>query len=180
MVIRSSKEYHVLVIILLCCITVLFFLLLYTGDCDGTHKTFSIVFPAVFALVLTILTVRYWISVGRTLILDAEGCTVQFLGIRRTYKWADLKTKRIEDYSHSLGHRQPYTAGAIFYKKRASKPSWLMPAEYSMFVHPFSFFFVYFDPRIQYKKWDYRCPNIYVVEESVFRKTMADWKVELQ
>lgn len=171
MVIKSSKEYHLLALILLICITFFFFLLLSVAN--------NIVFSVITATLLIIIAVRYWISAGRVLIMDAEGCTVQFLWYCRTYKWTELETKRIEDYTNSIGYRQPYTAGVIFYKNTTRKPSWLMPAEYSMYAHPFSFFFVYFDPHIHFNKWDVRCPNLYVVDEAEFRANMANWNVEL-
>lgn len=171
MIIKSSKEYHVMAIGLLCVMVILSFCLITLVD---SITVVGVVF------VPTILVVRWWIAIGRTLIMKAEECTVQFLWYRRTYRWTELKTKRIEDYTNRLGYRDPYTSGAIFCKKQIKKQSKWKPATYSMFVHPFSFFFVYFDPHIQYQKWDYRCPDIYVVEETEFRKNMAEWNVELE
>ena len=72
----------------------------------------------------------------------------------------------------------PYKAGVVFSKKRSRKPAWLMPAAYGMICHPFSLFFVFFDPHIKYEKWDYQCPDIYVVEETEFRKNMENWNVK--
>lgn len=172
MKIKSSKEYYGIIGLLFCCIVAVFYLVLRIAD--------DFRFSSVVMILLSIIVFRYWISVGRTLIMDSEGCTVQFLWFHRNYKWEKLETKCVEDYSNSCGYRDPYIAGALFSEKRIKKPRWLKPAIYSMLVHPFSCFFVYFDPDIQYKKWDYRCPDIYVVDEGEFRNKMQAWSVELE
>jgi hypothetical protein len=171
MVIKSSNEYHILAIILL--------ILIGAFSCVLLAVTDNTVFFCVIASLLLSMVIRFWISACRVLTMDAEGCKIQFLWFERTYKWKDLKTKRVEDYTTSIGYRQPYTAGAIFYKRVSRKPRWLKPAEYSMYVHPFSFFFVYFDSHIQFGKWDLRCPDLYVVDEVEFRENMKKWNVEI-
>ncbi len=126
-------------------------------------------------------TIKFWITYGRTLIMDEEGCTVKFLGFSRKYKWTELKTKRIEDYTRALSYREPYTGGVIFYKKRTRKPQWITPANYSFCVHPFTFFFVYFTPNTSAPvgSYHYRM-KVYEVNENEFLNQFKEWNVELE
>ena len=172
MIIKSSKEYHYLVVFSLFSVVLFFFVMCSVSD--------SIKFPVVSVIPLLILVIRAWISSCRTYIIDEGGITVRFLWYQRTFKWDELKTKRIENYSNSIGYRQPYTRGVIFYNKATKKPAWLMPAEYSMLIHPFCFIFIYFDPHISFGKWDIRCPDLYVVEETEFRENIKKWGIDLE
>ena len=172
MIIKSSPVYAGIVVFLFCAAIAFSTLLFQMSE--------SVVVFTISLLVLLVIIVRYWICVGRTFIMCAEGCTVQFLLYQRTYKWNEFETKQIEDYTNSFGYRQPYTAGAIFCEEKTHKPAWLMPMDYCFFTRPFRFVFVYFDPCIQHKKWDYYCPNIYVVDETAFRKKLIEWQVVLK
>ena len=109
MIIKSSKEYHYLVVFSLFSVVLFFFVMCSVSD--------SIKFPVVSVIPLLILVIRAWISSCRTYIIDEGGITVRFLWYQRTFKWDELKTKRIENYSNSIGYRQPYTRGVIFYNK---------------------------------------------------------------
>ena len=171
MIIRSSKEYLFLCVLLFCCV------LGFSGIMYAASH--NVLFSVLILLVLAYTVFRYWVSVGRILTLNEEGCTVQFLWISRFYRWKDMKTIQIEDYTNSLGYRQPYKTGIVFSPRKIRKPKWLMPAEYSFFVHPFSCIYIYFDPHLTYSKWDYRCPDIYLAEEVVFIQKMLEWHVEL-
>lgn len=171
MIIKSSNVYHIVFIGVLVYLVLLTCFLIWEYDIG-----------AAIMFIPAIGVVRAWIAMGRTLIMNAEGCTVQFLWYRRTYRWTELKTKRIEDYTNRFGYRDPYTAGAIFCKKQIKKQSRWKPGSYSarFYVHPFSFFFVYFDPHIPAQERKYQMSDIYVVEEAEFRKNMAEWNVELE
>lgn len=172
MTIKSSKQYTEMIVALFGCIVAFSSILVFT-DADTR-------FVVIAAIFLSILVVRYWIAACRTLIMNEDGCTVQFLWYRRHYKWSELETKDIEDYTNSFGYLEPYKGGAIFSRKKSKKPAWLMPFDYSFLFHPLCFFFVYFDPRIHFNKWDYRCPDLYVVDEATFRVNMSKWNVEIR
>ncbi|MBQ3004413.1 MAG: hypothetical protein IJD88_00635 [Clostridia bacterium] len=127
--------------------------------------------------------VLHWISYGRTLKMDKDGCTITFLKISKRYKWTELETKRVEDYSNAIRTFEPFYAGVIFYKKKTRKPKWILPSVFSKYVHPFSFFYVYFNPHIDtrtVKAKNSKQPSVYYVEESEFLKQMAEWGVELE
>ena len=172
MVIKSPKENHIVISIIILCIEI--------ASLIETKITGEFSF-IIFMTLINIILVRYWISIGRTLIMNEEGCTVKFFWYSRTYSWSELETKQIEDYTHSYGGRQPYKAGAIFYHKQTKKPSWLPPDGWSVFLHPFSFVFVLFNPHVEYKAAvAYPYPDAYLVEETEFRKKMAEWNVELK
>ncbi len=160
MVIRSSKDYHVIVVFLFSCIAAFFFILLSAGN--------DILFPCIVALFLSFIVLRFWISVGRTFIFDDSGCTIKFFFFEKHYPWDTLRTKRVENYKNALGYRDPYTAGAIFFHRHIKTPLKLKPAQYSFLIHPFSLVFINFASHIQYKKLDYRTPAVYVVEKTEF------------
>lgn len=174
MIIKSSKEYRIIVAMLLCVAIVFFFILMDISN----YK--DLLFPSISAIIIIFIIIQFWISVDRTLMMDKNGCTVKFFCYEKTYKWSELKIKSIENCTYGMGYRIPYTSCVVFSKKQKKNPSWLKPSMYSMFANPFSFFYVYFEPRINYGKLDYRCPNIYVVDEDEFRKKMTEWNVELK
>ncbi len=146
------------------------------------YRQYNIFFLCVYLLILIIAIIQALISYRRTLIMDEEGCTIKFLWFTHKYKWTELETKRIEDYTNALRYMEPYGKGVIFYKKRVRKPKWILPSHYNIFIHPFSFFFVYFDPHIDSRiiKKKRAKQALYCVEESEFLKQMAEWGVELE
>jgi len=172
MIIKSAKDYNWMMAVIILVILATALLLLSAGC--------GVVFAVIYALLLLIFAMRFWVSVGRTLIFDVNGCTVKFLWITRTYRWKDLKTAHYLDLTNAFGYRQPYKAGAIFSAKQIKIPKWMKPGDYSAFCHPFSCFYVYFDPKVVRKKGDIRIPEIYIVDEEVFHKHLVGWNIELK
>lgn len=172
MIIKSSSEYKIFVVILLS--SVLLYAILLISEFRDYY------FPVVTAFILAVIVIRYWISVCRTFVLSPEGCTIKFLCFCLNYKWTDFKTMRIEDYSNRSGYRLHYTSGVILSCRRIKKKTWLMPAVYSLFLHPFSFIYIHFDPHIEFNRWDVRCPDLYVVEENEFLSQLMEWGVTLE
>lgn len=175
MKIKCSKEWNILIVISI--------VLVVACGCLMYVKFNSIV-PSLLAVLISLLLIfRYWIVFGRTIIMDKDGCTISFWGISKKYKWDELKTKRIENYSHRLRTRhQPYTKGAIFSPKHVRNPLKLMPIEYSVFhlvpsIRFFGYIFVFFDPHFAGPAVQ---PDIYEVEEAEFRKCMAEWNVDIE
>ena len=134
-----------------------------------------------------LLVLRFLMTLGRTIIMDKEGCTIKFLGIKQTYKWDDLKTKKIITVSEQYGFSQPWTKGAIFSPFYLKNPLRLMPFEYnSLWLSPskslFGYFFVHFDndeaSKMNYKSTPY--PGIYLVDETIFMKLMKEWGVDIK
>ena len=107
--------------------------------------------------------------------MDENGCTVSFLFFSHFYSWDSFKTKRLENYNNSIGYRQPYLEGVVFFEKECKKGRLLMPAEYSIFYHPFSFIYVYFTPPTNLRQ----IPPIYTVDKGVFLELLAKWEIDL-
>lgn len=128
-----------------------------------------------------LFVLRFWLESCRTLIMDEEGCTVKFLFIKKKYRWDELKVKRIEKYMHRYGYKSlPYNGSAVFSKKKIRKPKRMDPADYSMLVHPFSFFYVRFHSEKPLQKWTVYASPDYEVDEDEFRELMKKWNVELE
>lgn len=170
MVIKSEKGNKESVVIMFSCIAGFIILMAVNVKCNMGYLlacTFILFFGAM----------RYWIATGRTLIMNEDGCTVCFGWYKKKYKWDELKVKRMEDYRNAFGYRSPYTKGVIFSPNIIHKPKWLKPEEYSIHVHPITFFFVYFPPA---KRTRANGPALYTVDEEVFREKMKIWNVELE
>lgn len=132
------------------------------------------------AILLVILggtiVVRCWIALGKTVTFCQEGIYVKIFGFVRFYEWEKVKTKRLFDCTNSYGYKASYCFGAEFSRSEYKRPQWLMPAEYAVFFHPLAYIFVCFAPQDEFdKKVKYPVP--YEVDESVFRKAMAEWNV---
>ena len=128
-----------------------------------------------------LLALRCGLESCRTLIMDEEGCTVKILFIKKKYHWDELKVKRIEKYMHKYGYKSlPYNGCAVFSKRKIRKPKRMHPADYSMLVHPFSFFYVCFHSDKPLQKWVSYYPPDYEVDEDEFRELMKKWNVELE
>ena len=169
-IVKCPKDNHIAAIIMLLLLCFLPFALLFEYD-----SFFWFYITPIFI----IYVVRLWIGMGRTFILTKDGCTVKFFCFQRFYEWSDMNLKQIEYYSHSYGHRNPYVSGAVFCVKKYKRPLHMKPFDYSNLVHPFCYIVIHFDPdpHTQYKKWDWRYPNQYVVDESEFRNKMSEWNV---
>lgn len=173
LVIKSAKECHIYNSIIL--------ILLFAA---GVFVYFKFNSTITTVLVITppfLLLLRNWIVTGKTIIMRKEHCTVRFLWVSRTYKWNELKTKRIENFSGSIGQRQPYITGVIFSTAYIRNPFRLMPVEYNMFSMSaggsiYGYFFVFFDPHLENRSIQ---PPIYEVEEEEFRNLMKEWNVDI-
>ena len=167
MVIKSSKDYHVIVVFLLSCIAVFFFILLSAGN--------DVLFPCIVALFLSYIVLRFWISVGRTLTFDENGCTVSFLFLKKHYTWEALRTKCVANFPNAIGYRDPYVQGVIFSSKKVKIPLKQKPSQYSFLLHPFCFFFVNFTPTIPYSKWVNVMRGLYEVDKDTFLERFSQY-----
>lgn len=128
----------------------------------------------IFALV-QLYMLRMCFVYGRTIRVDADGCTVKFLVFKKFYSWSELKTKRIEDYRQRLGKYDSYKKGVVFSKKaNFHTPESLTLSLYLQFcLNPFRFFFVLFKPTA---KNEFKC---YEVDEQDFMDKMKEYGVVL-
>ena len=116
-----------------------------------------------------------WISGGRTIIMKKEGCAVSFGKYQREYKWEDFKIKAVEDFSRTYWGLTAYKKAAIFSPRYIYKPWWWPPSTYALYLHPFSFIYIYFTP----EKKDPRNFTDYEVDEKEFLEKMKEWGIEL-
>lgn len=169
MEIKSSKEYTKIFIACIS-ITLIFWGIIWFAFDFGKWLI------SILSLVLIGFSFMFWISSSLTLVMDEFGCTIKFLKFTQKYSWSELNIEMI-DYTGMLGYRDPYQKGVIFYKGNR-KPRILKPSVYSLFVHPFKFFFVNFDPDIKYNK-SACCPDLYVVSKDAFLEKMNEWGVKI-
>lgn len=168
----KSKGNNAIIFFSIVAIIVYYFIMLFTFG-----KDFIIVTLLVCALLLSII-IRYWIATGKTIIINEYGCRISFLGYKREYSWYELETKYIEYYDNSIEYRTPYHGGMVFSKKEIKKPKWVKAGSYSIFIHPISVSFIYFKP--ERPKLYYKYPQIYEVEENLFKEKMREWKVDIK
>lgn len=128
------------------------------------------------SFIMGIVAVRYWMALGRTLVLDEKGCSVKFLWYEKNYKWEDLIVKQQANYKNVFSYRFPYTEGIIFSPYFIRKPKWLGPVEYSILVHPLSFIFLFFSSE---RDTNLNFAGIYEVDENTIKENLRKWHVEL-
>lgn len=173
-VIKCAKEWHIYNLVIL----VLLFLM-------GVILYFEYSSASIAALIITpplLILMRYWIVIGKTIIMSKESCSVQVLFGRRTYRWDELKTKKIVDFSNHIGTRQPYISGVVFSTGYVKNPFRLMPLDYNVlnvFANGsiYNYFFVNFDPQLKHNTIH---PDVYVVDENEFMQVMKDWGINIE
>ena len=168
MTIRSEKKNTVGVMILFACLICLIVLLYAVSR--------SLLFAvAIGGIPLFSLIFLYWLSTGRTLIMDEQGCTVRFLCFHRTHRWENLQEKSVADYK-SLSHQpMPYHGGVVFSARKMKNTSASHPVYFSA-LRPLSSFYVYFKP---VHSGDNSYVKLYTVDESAFLQKMNEWGISL-
>ena len=83
----------------------------------------------ILGFVVILLNSAMWLSDmvfnGRTLVMDAEGCTVSFGSYHKRYNWSDLQTRRMEYFCRQgEGSR-----GVVFAKKRIRSMNYADPSK---------------------------------------------------
>lgn len=143
-------------------------------------------FLCVTSAFMCLNSLQLWVSLGRTFVFDKNGITVKFCKFSKFFKWEELKTKRIEDYSTDirLKHmKHPYVKAAVFSAKVIRNPFKFYPCYYTifavLFTDPFKYIFVYFDPHLG-NKAPYNMPHMYEVDEAEFKKCMIEWNVDIE
>ena len=143
----------------------------------GIGIPFIWVFPLI--VVFSAMQIGDFVSTGRRIIMDEQGCTVCLGKLQKTYTWTELKTKRIEKHylpSMMKGYYHcPYRDEAIFAPHKIHKPRFIRGNLYSSLLHPFSCIYVHFSVG---EKWT--TGRYYEVDEQEFRAKMKQWGVELE
>ena len=121
------------------------------------------------------------ISVGKTIIMNEKGCTLCLWKYKKSYTWAELKIRYIEDKRDTYGKPGAYSAYAIFSTHKINKSRKTAPYTYNWVFHPFSFSFFYVFFQVKNMMWGYKvCVDIYPVDEKEFMEKMQEWGVELE
>ena len=171
MIIKSNK-YTVIVGILLSFFSLIIPVLLYNKHPNGCGS-------AILFACLSIIVLRHWITVGRTIEIHKDGITVKFLFIKKLYNWDDLVLRRYTNYENCLALRSlPYGYGAEFSTKDRGF-RFLKAHDYAFIFRPFSLVFVYFDNNLL-SKIKLNNPVYYLVNGDEFRRLMEEWGVEME
>lgn len=171
MCIQSSSELRTSIPVVLCVFTgfIVFYAVI--------EKNPSIL----ILLIVSALLFRAWIVFGRTLFFDQNGCSIKFLCFKKKYSWDELKTKRMENFSNSVGYReQPFVSGVVFCPHQVKRPYWIKPASFNFVFHSFDFFFVYFSQPNVFDKQTNAYTPIYLVEKELFLEKLKQWNVAIE
>ena len=140
-------------------------------------STSSIIGASLLLVLGSSLVVRYWVVIGRAITLTSEGLHIQFLGYSRLYNWDTIQhIKFFHCGAECLGYKAYDVSGIEFSLTKAIRPYWLMPAEYSMIAHPWSYVFVYFQPQDGINA-NAPYPSLYETNEENLRKKMDEWGI---
>lgn len=119
----------------------------------------------------------------KTVELCPEGYWVSFCGVRRLYRWEDVKTKRLEDYAKVIDrnfNNARFPEGAIFSVHKANRPQWMHPAIFCGLTHPYSSFYVCFQVQTEKSWYAYRYLDDYViVDKKELLDTLGSYGVKL-
>ena len=86
---------------------------------------------------------RWTVSVFRTFSFTEVGITATFWRWKKEIPWNEV-TVRVENYENSLMNgRNSCKESVVFTTKRTHKPASIQPLSYSVFLHPFSYVYVY-------------------------------------
>lgn len=180
----GEEKYQQIIALFLFCIAVLFI--------GGIRFKANIILLFFICIILCIVFMRHFIAVGRTIIMDQEGCTVIFGRYYKKYRWDELIVKRLEWFrgdGHKFGVYSKMKI-AVFaphkiykYYKNYKKGQW-SASGYCMAWHPLSIIYVRLvsDIELEKVKSEKKFDNYlsYVVEERTFLEKLDGWDVELE
>ena len=169
MKISPSKEIRSIIVFLFIAVLIVSFLILSIGSPFG-----SILFMCIGGIVI----VRYTIAFGKCITFSQNGICLEFIGLTKFYKWENIKSKGYFNCEKSIGYKSSYNSGAEFFLSKNSRPQWLMPDEYAMIFHPWSYVFVYFTPQ-NTNDIKTKFPPIYEIQDDFFQTTMMTWDVSI-
>ena len=178
MVFKPSKESVLYIIILFssCSISFIIIGLYYSNK---RNLWWGILVLCVF---FAICAFKLLMIYGSTLTMDENGCTLDFLWIRKKYLWSDLKTIRVEDLRatiYATHDSSGYEKCIVFSTKARIKPFiYATPNfRYDFFGTHFKTFFVYF---VKYNKDGKRNDNgtLWSCEEEEMLAKLKEWGIE--
>ena len=138
--------------------------------------TYSVLVALLCGVPLLLLVGLYWLSTGRTLIFNEDGCTIRFLCFKKLHRWEALEEKAVADYKDNSMHTIPYHGGVVFSARKSSRERSSHPIYFSAF-RPFSSFYVFFHADHVPSTQSY--VKLYTVDENLFREKMNHWGIIL-
>lgn len=126
-------------------------------------------------------TLRFWMSIGKTIELNKAGCKVSFLLYHREYKWEELKVKRYINYSGLLRGRYyiPYTLGAEFSPNIIPKNKRWHPVVHCKLINPLKYIYICFPPS-ETNSHSKGYIHAYEIDEVEFKNKIAKWGITLE
>lgn len=180
----GKEKYEQIIAIFLFCIGVLII--------GGIRFKANIILLFLICIMLCIVFMRHYIAVGRTIIMDHEGCIVIFGRYYKKYRWDELIVKRLErrfvdDHKITVFSKMKIAVFAphkIYkYYKNYKKGQW-KASTYCMTWHPLSIIFVRLvsDIELEKVKSEKKYDNYlsYVVSERIFLEKLDGWDVKLE
>lgn len=127
-------------------------------------------------LVVLAIFLPYSLSVGKTILLSDDGFTIRFLFIQKSYSWSEVRTCKLEDYTHVYAYRMRYGMGVFISVNQGNRKPWMGPIIQSIIHNPMSSFFVtFYDPKLQ--DTPYVASGAYCVDENAFLSILEQWNV---
>ena len=133
----------------------------------------------IFFILIFLILFRLILKSSYTIIMDEKGCTVKFLFYKKTHKWEELKTIRIEDLSLTRDVGRVFSKCIVFSTKSKLRPfKYQSPySRYEVYGNVFNTFAVYF---IKYKPNGKRADDgiLWACDEEEMLAKIKEWGVE--
>lgn len=155
----------------------LIYLTLFSIGMNFVYVTLSYVvgmllFSIPVSIIWGVLTINLWIALGRTITLDEDAFSIEFLWYKKCYKWEELKVKQEIVHRNDIRFRIPYTKGIVFSTRYIHKPKWLDPVKYNIYFRPFSFIFLKYSSEKNLVDFDN-----YYIDENEIKDKLKKWNV---
>ena len=124
----------------------------------------------------------FWCSVciGKTLIMDSEGCTICYGPLKKKYMWDEFSVKCIWSFRFTRKLGSQCREGVVFSKYKAFRPWGRFSMPFSFLRPPISYFCVFFSTNEPWTNYGRNMPKIFPVNEEEFMEKMRLWHVELE
>ena len=143
-----------------------------------------ILFMLPFEVFLIFVLMGSYCLLCKTVELCPEGYWVTLGSKRVLYRWEDVKTKRLEDYSKVWDrafNNNRFPEGIIFSVDTKKRPKWMHPAMFCSLTHPFSSFYVSFEIQEKKKFYEYYYMDEYmIVDKQKLLKLLESYGVQLE
>lgn len=95
--------------------------------------------------VLCISSIRDFVYLSRTVLLDREGCTFSLWRFRKTYQWDSLKVQLCDDRHFTFSDSDVSGPGLLICPKTANYDHKIAPMTFCRKKHPFSSVYLRFE-----------------------------------